>query len=86
MIVLKLISTCLCGAVLLVYSPILKTVDPIIEVGTRRVDVTVTVVIFGALLLFEALQVWTNFLAILSFLDIGKISWASHLYLMAAWM
>uniref|UniRef100_A0ACD5TGM9 Uncharacterized protein n=1 Tax=Avena sativa TaxID=4498 RepID=A0ACD5TGM9_AVESA len=52
----KLICTSIGGALLLVYCPTLRTLDPIIEVSTRRVDVTVTVVILGALLLFEALQ------------------------------
>jgi hypothetical protein len=52
----KLICTSISGGFLLAYSPILKTLDPIIEVSTRRVDVIVTVVIMGALLLFEALQ------------------------------
>ncbi|KQJ81668.2 hypothetical protein BRADI_5g02176v3 [Brachypodium distachyon] len=56
-LLLKLIITCCCGLLLLRYSPTIKIFDPIIEVGTRRVDVTITVLIMAAILLFEALQV-----------------------------
>ncbi|VAH39085.1 unnamed protein product [Triticum turgidum subsp. durum] len=55
-VVLKLISTSIVGVLLIVHPPIVNTLEPIIEVGTRRVDVTVTVVIMGALFLFEVLQ------------------------------
>ncbi|XP_051221013.1 uncharacterized protein [Lolium perenne] len=57
LVVLKSISICICGAVLLRNSPIVKTLDPIIEVGTRPVDITITVMVFGTLFLVEVLQV-----------------------------
>uniref|UniRef100_A0ACD5VAS6 Uncharacterized protein n=1 Tax=Avena sativa TaxID=4498 RepID=A0ACD5VAS6_AVESA len=53
---LKLISICICGAVLLRDPPIVKTLVPIIEVGTRTVDVTITVMVIGSLFLVEVLQ------------------------------
>ncbi|KAF7012379.1 hypothetical protein CFC21_026576 [Triticum aestivum] len=56
LVVLKLICTSITGLFLLTYPTIVNSRDPIIEVGTRRVDVTVTMVIMGALLLFEVLQ------------------------------
>ncbi|XP_024311490.1 uncharacterized protein LOC104585497 [Brachypodium distachyon] len=56
MALLKLILTCSYGLVMLRYFPTIKILDPIIEVGTRRVDVIITVLIMAALLLFEALQ------------------------------
>ncbi|VAH39080.1 unnamed protein product [Triticum turgidum subsp. durum] len=56
MVVLKLICTSITGLFLLRYPTIVNSSDPIIEVGTRRVDITVTIMIMGALLLFEVLQ------------------------------
>uniref|UniRef100_A0A8R7TP31 DUF4220 domain-containing protein n=1 Tax=Triticum urartu TaxID=4572 RepID=A0A8R7TP31_TRIUA len=56
LVIFKLICASVCGVVLIAYPPTVKTPDPIIEVGTRRVDVTVTVLIVGALLVFELLE------------------------------
>ncbi|XP_066328791.1 uncharacterized protein [Miscanthus floridulus] len=54
--VLKLIFIACCGVVLLIYSPTVRTPDPVIEVGTRRVDVIITIIIMGSFFLVEALQ------------------------------
>ncbi|SPT21237.1 unnamed protein product [Triticum aestivum] len=55
-LIVKLICVPFAGVCLIAYPPTVNTFNPIIEVGTRRVDVTVTVVIMGALLLFDVLQ------------------------------
>jgi hypothetical protein len=54
--VLKLISIAYCGVVLLRNSPTVRTLDPVIEVGTRRVDVIITIIIMVSFLAVEALQ------------------------------
>uniref|UniRef100_A0ACD5YUT2 Uncharacterized protein n=1 Tax=Avena sativa TaxID=4498 RepID=A0ACD5YUT2_AVESA len=56
MVLFKLISMAICWMFLLQEAPIIKTPDPVIEVGTTTVDVTITVVIMGSLCFIEVLQ------------------------------
>jgi hypothetical protein len=56
LVLLKFIHAVLLGVFLIGYFPTISTPEPIIEVGTRRVDVVVTFVIMVSLLLLETIQ------------------------------
>uniref|UniRef100_A0ACD5ZJJ1 Uncharacterized protein n=1 Tax=Avena sativa TaxID=4498 RepID=A0ACD5ZJJ1_AVESA len=56
MVLFKLISMAICWMFLLQEAPIIKTPDPVIEVGTTTIDVTITVIIMGSLCFIEVLQ------------------------------
>ncbi|KAF7092491.1 hypothetical protein CFC21_094973 [Triticum aestivum] len=57
MVLLRIILLSITVAVLLGGSPTIMTPKPVIEVGTRSVDVSITIMIMGILLLVEALQI-----------------------------
>ncbi|CAM0958343.1 unnamed protein product [Alopecurus aequalis] len=57
MALLKLTAICTGAVFLSRDSSTIQTLDPVIEVGTRSVDVTITVMIMGLVFLVEALQV-----------------------------
>jgi hypothetical protein len=56
MVALKLTAICVGGVFLFRDSSVIETLDPVIEVGTRTVDVNITVIIMGIVFLVEALQ------------------------------
>jgi hypothetical protein len=56
MVAIKLTAICVGGVFLFRDSEVIQTLDPVIEVGTRTVDVNITVMIMGIVFLVEALQ------------------------------